>query len=114
MDDRSDEIHQGLGLSPGICEERIHKARTLDELDELDDGRILVVARSSPAWTAGMLRAGGFICEEGGVICHAAIVARELGVPCVVDLPGILERLPDGVRVRLEVDHDKGTVHVLG
>lgn len=103
----------GLGLSPGTAEGVIHKARSLDELDLMDDGQILVVARSNPAWTTGMLRASGFICEEGGVICHAAIVARELGLPCVVDIPGALERLPDDARVRLHVADGRGEVHVL-
>ena len=104
---------KGLGMSPGTVEGTIHKAETLDALDDMDDGQILIVRRSSPAWTAGMLRAGGFICEEGGVICHAAIVARELGLPCVVDLKGALEAIPDGARVRLEVTGSEGVVHVL-
>ena len=103
----------GLGLSPGTVEGTIHKAHTLEDLDLLDDGQILVVARSNPAWTAGMLRAGGFICEEGGVICHAAIVARELGLPCVVDIPGALTQLADDARVRLHVTGRAGEVHVL-
>lgn len=103
----------GLGLSPGTVEGSIHKAHSLDELDAMDDGQILVVTRSNPAWTTGMLRAGGFICEEGGVICHAAIVARELGLPCVVDIPGAMEKLPENARVRLHVRDGVGEVHVL-
>lgn len=104
---------KGLGLSPGTVQGTIHKAHSLEQIDELDDGQILVVARSNPAWTTGMLRAGGFICEEGGVICHAAIVARELGLPCVVDIPGALEQLADNARVRLHVADGVGEVHVL-
>lgn len=103
----------GLGLSPGTVEGSIYKARSVEDLDMMDDGQILVVARSSPAWTAGMMRAGGFICEQGGVICHAAIVARELGLPCVVDIAGALETLPENARVRLHVADGLGDVHVL-
>jgi pyruvate,water dikinase len=76
--------------------------------DRLRHGEILVVPSTDPAWTPLFLKAGGLVMETGGYLSHGAIVAREFGIPAVVNLPGILQALQDGDRV--EVDGGKGTV----
>ncbi len=74
-------------------------------------GEILVVPSTDPAWTPLFLKAGGLVMETGGYLSHGAIVAREFGIPAVVNLPGILQQLQDGDR--LEVDGFKGIVRRL-
>lgn len=77
----------GTGASSGQYTGRPRVINSVDELDLLQDGEILVIKASDPAWTVGMLKAGAFISELGGIISHAAIVAREMGIPCVVAVP---------------------------
>lgn len=102
-------IAQGLGASTGIVTGRIRVLSSPNELDQLEAGEILVVQHSSPAWSIGMLRSGGIISEHGGIICHAAIVAREMGVPCVVAVEHATSLLTNGMIVR--VDGETGTIH---
>lgn len=102
-------IAQGLGASTGTVTGRVRVLSSPDELDQLVDGEVLVVQHSSPAWTVGMLRASAIISEFGGIISHAAIVAREMGVPCVVSVEHATSLLVNGMLVR--VDGETGTIH---
>lgn len=102
-------LAQGLGASTGVVTGRLRVLSSPDELDQLENGEILVVQRSSPAWTVGMLRAGAIISEYGGIICHAAIVAREMGVPCIVAVEHATSLLANGMLVC--VDGEAGTIH---
>jgi len=77
----------------------------------LGHGDILVVPSTDPAWTPLFLKAGGLVMETGGYLSHGAIVAREFGIPSVVNLPGILQQLKNGDT--LEVDGSKGIVRRL-
>ena len=58
--------------------------KNTDELDKIEEGDILVTVMTTPDMVPAMKRADGIITDEGGVTCHAAIVSRELGIPCVV------------------------------
>jgi pyruvate,water dikinase len=78
---------------------------------KLARGEILVVPSTDPAWTPLFLKAGGLVMETGGYLSHGAIVAREFGIPAVVNLPGILQQLQDDDLLR--VDGAKGTVRRL-
>jgi pyruvate,water dikinase len=102
-------IAQGLGASTGIVTGQVRVLSSPSELDQLVDGEVLVVQHSNPAWTVGMLRAGAIISEFGGIISHAAIVAREMGVPCVVAVEHATSLLANGMLVR--VDGETGTIH---
>lgn len=74
----------------------------------LQAGDILVAPSTDPAWTPLFLKAGGLVMETGGYLSHGAIVAREFGIPAVVNLPGIRAQLKDGETIR--VDGNAGTV----
>jgi pyruvate,water dikinase len=88
-------------------------ARVLDEPDpsRLDDGDVLVVRTTDAAWTPVLVQAGAIVVEQGGPLSHAAIVARELGVPAVLNVAGIVARLRDR-DASVTVDGDEGTVIV--
>ncbi len=75
---------QGLAASSGRASGRVRVLESPDQGDELKDGEILVARMTSPDWVPTMRRAGALVTDEGGTTCHAAIVSRELGVPCVV------------------------------
>ena len=105
----------GLAVSPGRCKERYRGVAkillSLDDFDKVEKGDVIVVFASSPAWTIPLLEAGALIAEVGGVLCHVAIVAREMGVPAVVNIENITKLLKDGDLV--EVDGRTGEVNVL-
>ena len=77
-------IAKGLGASPGMASGAVKTVKNTDELDKIEKGDVLVTVMTTPDMVPAMKRADGIITDEGGVTCHAAIVSRELGIPCVV------------------------------
>lgn len=94
----------GCGTATGVAR-LIHRP---EDGIHLAPGEILVAPSTDPAWTPLFLKAGGLVMETGGYLSHGAIVAREFGIPAVVNLPGILAALASGETV--EVDGSRGTV----
>ena len=82
-----------------------------DTIDDLQAGEILVAAVTDVGYTAAFSYAGAVVTELGGPMSHAAVVAREFRVPCVVDVQDATRRLPPGALV--EVDGTSGTIEVL-
>ena len=74
----------------------------------LKAGEILVAERTDPGWIMLFPSAAGLIVERGSLLSHSAIVARELGIPAVISLPGVTGWLKDGDCV--ELDGNRGTV----
>jgi len=103
----SDGALRGLGASAGVATGRVRVLRAPDP-SAMEDGDVLVVEFADPGWTPLFPRAAALVMEVGGLMCHAAVVARELGVPAVFGVPRATERLQDGQVVR--VDGEAGTV----
>ncbi|HEU5268750.1 MAG TPA: phosphoenolpyruvate synthase [Jatrophihabitans sp.] len=74
----------GLSASHGQASGAVRILTSPDQQDQLQDGEVLVAPMTSPDWVPAMRRAAALITDGGGMTCHAAIVSRELGVPCVV------------------------------
>jgi pyruvate,water dikinase len=72
---------------------------------------VLVVKHATPGWTPAFVLAGALVVEEGGLLSHSSVVARERGLPAVINVPGATRALKDGDLV--EVDGRRGTVTVL-
>ncbi|MEZ4321518.1 MAG: PEP/pyruvate-binding domain-containing protein [Myxococcota bacterium] len=100
----------GLGVSAGRVRGRVRVLRTVADGEALQDGEILVTHAVDPGWTPLLLRAGGVVLELGSLLSHGAVVAREYGVPAVVNLSGITRVLRDGQEVT--VDGSRGLVWV--
>jgi pyruvate,water dikinase len=101
-------ITKGLGASPGMAAGTVKIIKDTDELDKVREGDILVTVMTTPDMVPAMKRANGIITDEGGVTCHAAIVSRELGIPCVVGTGDATSILPENSQVTL--DGNKGMV----
>jgi phosphohistidine swiveling domain-containing protein len=100
--------------SPGSAGRVEGVVRLLDRLedgDQLQQGEILVTAQTNIGWTFLFLRTAAVVTDVGAPLCHAAIVARELGVPAVVGCGDATMRLNTGDRVR--VDGGRGVVEIL-
>jgi pyruvate,water dikinase len=100
----------GQSVSTGVVRGRARVVHGLDEARELEAGEILVAASADPSWTPLFLVAGGIVLEQGGILSHPAIVAREYGLPAVVDVPHSTRLIRTGQL--LLVDADRGRVVV--
>jgi rifampicin phosphotransferase len=106
----SDSI-QGSAASSGVYEGAVCIVKSPSEFNKLKKGDVLVSTYTSPAWTPLFRVASAVVTERGSAISHAAIVAREYGIPAVVAIDNVTNILRDGQRIR--VDGTKGTVTLL-
>ena len=101
---------RGIPCSPGVVRGRVRVVRDLAEAGDLR-GCILAAERTDPGWGPVFPLCAGILVERGSVLSHAAILSRELGVPCAVGLAGLLATVHDGDLV--ELDGAAGTVRIL-
>ncbi|MGH9038393.1 MAG: PEP-utilizing enzyme, partial [Acidimicrobiia bacterium] len=99
----------GVAVSAGVVEGRVRVV--LDPSEPLEPGEILVCETTDPSWTSMFLVAAGLVIDIGGTLSHGAIVARELGVPCVINTRVGTRALHTGDLVR--VDGGAGRVEIL-
>lgn len=102
---------RGIAASPGRVEGTIKVLKAFQQSVELQGDTILVVPYTDAAWAPLLTQAVGIIAEVGGRLSHGAIVAREYGIPAVMDMREATQRLHDGQQVRL--DGSAGTVELL-
>ncbi|KZZ45671.1 phosphoenolpyruvate synthase [Thalassolituus sp. HI0120] len=92
---------KGTGCYPGIVENNIRLIFSPE--DELNlDGQILCTVRTDPGWAPLFPTAGGILVERGSTLSHSAVVARELGIPAVVGIPGLTSIVKDRESVRMD------------
>lgn len=107
------EVHgsvlvRGLGAAPGVASGTVRVLTSPEHGDQLQPGEILVAPMTNPDWLPAIRRAVALVTDSGGMTCHAAIVARELGVPCIVGARTATSVLRDGEAVT--VDGARGEV----
>ena len=108
--EKTGDVLRGLGCGPGVVRGCVRIVRDPHGVT-LDGDEILVAERTDPGWIGLFATCRGLIVERGSLLSHAAIVARELGLPAAIALPGATTRLHDGDLV--EVDGNVGTVRLL-
>ena len=97
----ADGVLRGIGCCPGQVTARAKVI--VDPKGDLSlDGHILVARRTDPGWTPLFPSASGILVERGSLLSHSAIVARELGLPCVVAVPGLLDRVKTGDLIEMD------------
>ena len=104
-------IVRGISVSQGTYEGTARVIEQMDELGQLQKGEVLVTRSTSTAFNYVLPLVGAIVTDRGGLMSHAAIVAREYGLPGVVGCMVATKTIPNGARVR--VDADKGEVVVL-
>jgi pyruvate,water dikinase len=100
----------GIGASPGIVEGLVRVVHDPADVT-VEDGDILVARNTDPAWASLMFLSAGLVSDIGGLMSHTAVVARELGIPCVVNTRTATRTLHTGDRIRL--DGTTGTIEVI-
>jgi pyruvate,water dikinase len=84
VDAGSEPVVTGRAAAPGLVAGRARVVHSIEEGKELEEGEILVAPMTTPDWVPTMRRAAALVTDGGGITCHAAIVSRELRVPCIV------------------------------
>jgi len=102
-------ILTGLGASPGMASGKVCIYEESMSLDVVKDGDILVTKMTMPDMVPAMSRSVAIVTDEGGMTCHAAIISRELGTPCVVGTGEATDKLKNGDIIT--VDGTTGTVY---
>ncbi|HEX6026984.1 MAG TPA: phosphoenolpyruvate synthase [Solirubrobacter sp.] len=96
---------RGLGAAPGSASGRVRRIASLADAGQLGEGDVLVTHMTAPDWVPLMRRAAAIVTDSGGMTCHAAIVSRELGIPCVVGTGSATTKLRDGELVTVDATH---------
>ncbi len=105
-------LAQGRAIGHKIGSGVAKVIRSLKDMNRVEPGDVLVADMTDPDWEPVMKRASAIVTNRGGRTCHAAIIARELGVPAVVGCGDALDRIPDGARVTVScAEGDTGLIY---
>jgi len=108
-EEESKELIRGLGASPGRGSGEVRVLVSPDKDNGFESGDVLVATMTTPDWVPLMMKASAIVTDGGGVTCHAAIVSREMGLPCVVGTRNATKVLQDKMLVTVDGTH--GTVY---
>ncbi len=87
--------YKGVAVSPGICKSKAKVISGENDFGKVEPGDIIIVYKSFPGWIIPLMKAGGMVCEIGGVFSHIGILCRELSKPCVSSIPNIYSKIRD-------------------
>jgi pyruvate,water dikinase len=104
----SGKVLNGLGVARGKASGKAKLISHPNEWSKLEAGNIMIAPSTDPGWTPLFLKVSGIVMETGGFLSHGAIVAREYGIPSVVNIPGVMKIIRDGAEIT--VDGDNGQV----
>lgn len=102
-------IVKGAPASPGQVSGKVHVILDPSRIDEFKNGEILVTEMTAPDWVPAMKKAKAIVTDSGGMTCHASIVSRELGIPCIVGTKSrgtaATTAIKDGMEVTVDATH---------
>jgi phosphohistidine swiveling domain-containing protein len=105
------DVLHGTAASRGTAHGRARVVTGLEDFERVQAGDILVCATTTPAWTPLFGSISGLVTDTGGILCHAAVIAREYGLPAVVGASVATSVVPDGATIK--IDGGAGTVTVV-
>lgn len=105
--EEKEEILSGLAASPGVASGSVKILHGPDELNKVEKGDVLVTVMTNPDYVPAMRKAVAIVTDEGGITSHAAIVSREMGVPCIVGTEKATHILKDGDVITVDGSHGK-------
>lgn len=100
-------ILEGYGASPGVASGVVKIIKNLSEIDKINKGDVLVTEMTSPDYVPAMEKSSAIVTDAGGTTCHAAIISRELSIPCIVGTQKATEILKDGMKITVDASHGK-------
>ncbi|MBK5229723.1 MAG: phosphoenolpyruvate synthase [Thermoleophilia bacterium] len=108
-DESATVLAEGLAAGPGVASGSVRVVDSVADAEQVQQGEILVTRMTAPDWAPYLRKAAAIVTDSGGMTCHAAIVSREFGTPCVVGTRNATERLTTGDTVT--VDGQTGKVY---
>jgi pyruvate,water dikinase len=112
LNDHGEPLASGRAIGQKIGQGTVRLVRSAREMDRVQDGDVLVTELTDPDWEPVMKRASAIVTDRGGRTCHAAIIARELGIPAVVGCGDATSKLKDGRAVTVScAEGDTGHVY---
>ncbi|HEX2239290.1 MAG TPA: phosphoenolpyruvate synthase [Gammaproteobacteria bacterium] len=112
MRERGEVLVEGRSVGQRIASGKVRLGIDLEDMDKLQKGDVLVTDMTDPDWEPIMKRAAAIVTDRGGRTCHAAIIARELGIPAVVGCGDATRRLSDGQHVTVScAEGDTGFIY---
>ncbi|WP_431768730.1 phosphoenolpyruvate synthase [Salinibacter sp.] len=112
LQETGERLVTGLGIGQSIAEGEVQLIHSADEIENFEEGGILVTDMTDPDWGPILKKAAGIVTNHGGRTSHAAIVSRELGIPAVIGTGNATETLTDGQEVTLScVEGTEGDVY---
>ena len=112
LKEKSEVLAQGRAIGQKIGQGTVRLVKDISKMDEVQPGDVLVTDMTDPDWEPVMKRASAIVTNRGGRICHAAIIARELGIPAVVGCGDATELLSTGVDVTVScAEGDTGHIY---
>ncbi len=102
LKEKAEPILTGIAIGNKIANGRVRVIKDIEKINEFQEGEILVTEMTDPDWVPVMKKAKGIITDKGGRTCHAAIVSRELGIPCIVGTEKATEVLQTGQEITLD------------
>ncbi|MGA9343039.1 MAG: phosphoenolpyruvate synthase [Rhodanobacteraceae bacterium] len=112
LNERGKVLAEGRSIGQKIGAGRARVIKSIEDMNQFEAGDVLVADMTDPDWEPIMKRAAAIVTNRGGRTCHAAIIARELGVPAVVGTRDGLERIPDGAEVTVScAEGDTGHIY---
>ncbi len=112
LKERGEILAEGRSIGSRIGAGTAKVIMSLEEMDKVQPGDVLVTDMTDPDWEPIMKRAAAIVTNRGGRTCHAAIIARELGVPAVVGCNDATDRIPDGQAVTVScAEGDSGFIY---
>ncbi len=105
------KILKGMGVSKGCVTGKVKIIRNISEHDKFNAGDILVTRLTDPTMTAIMEKAGGIICDIGGMTSHPSILSREMGIPAIVSAKDATQILKNGDSIHM--CGESGDIHLV-
>ncbi len=102
-----DAVVKGQTASSGVASGPVKIVFSMDDLNKVNSGDILVTPMTNPDMVVAMKKAAAIITDEGGITSHAAIISREMQIPCIVGTENATKVLSDGVVVTVDATHGK-------
>ena len=101
-DTLSGDVIKGLGANNGTVTSTARVIKDFSEIDRLQEGDILVTKFTDTGWTPKFAILSGIVTEYGGILCHAAIVSREYGIPAIVCCKDAMSKITDGQTITID------------
>jgi pyruvate,water dikinase len=102
-----EEVLSGLAASPGIGAGKVKIVKEMSDLNKVNEGDVLVTKMTNPDMVVTMQKASAIVTDEGGLTAHAAIVSREMGIPCIVGTQDATTKLKEGEIITVDGFHGK-------